>query len=118
MIQDIEMLPLRIMPKEIDASTFNLARLALVRLANPLRVSLADHRCLEVIVSQQQWVCVDACQDDQLIMSWREFDIQHRAAIHEPINCKLYLYHTHASLIMGSACDGLATILNELLHEH
>jgi len=118
MIQDIEMLPLRIMPKEIDANTFNLARLALVRLANPVRVSLAEHRCLEVIVSQQQWVCVDACKNDQLIMAWREFDMQHRTALHEPINCKLYLYHTHASLIMGTAPDGLARSLHELLHKH
>lgn len=118
MTEDVEIPPLRIMPKEIEASTFNLVRLALARLANPLRVSLIDHRCLDVILDLQQWICVDACKDDQLIMVWREFDMQHRAALHESINCKLYLHHMHASLIMGTARDDLAKSLNELLHNH
>ena len=106
------------MPKVIEATTFNLARLALLRIADPLRVSLTDHRCLDVILSPQQWLCVDACSEDQPILAWREFDMQHRDALHQPINCQLYLYHTHAGLIMGSARDGLAQVLTDLLHKH
>ena len=118
MTQNVELLPLRIMPKVIEATTFNLARLALLRVADPLRVSLTDHRCLDVILSQQQWLCVDACSEDQPILAWREFDMQHRDALHQPINCKLYLYHMHAGLIMGTARDCLAQVLTDLLHEH
>lgn len=118
MTQNVELLPLRIMPKVIEATTFNLARLALMRIADPLRVSLADHRCLDVILSQHEWLCVDACSEDQPILAWREFDMRHRAALHQPINCQLYLYHTHAGLIMGTARDGLTQVLTDLLHEH
>ena len=116
MTQKLERTPIRIMPKVIDATTFNQARLALLRIGNPLRVSLNDHRCLDVILSQELWLCVDACNDDQPIMAWREIETLHRDALHQPINCKLHLYHTHASLIMGSALDCLTQELSDLLH--
>jgi hypothetical protein len=118
MTQNVELLPLHIMPKVIEAATFNLARLALLRVANPLRVSLTDHRCLDIILSQQQWLCVDACSEDQPILAWREFDMLRRDALHQPINCKLYMYHMHAGLVMGTARDSLAQVLTDLLHEH
>mgnify|MGYP000498076403 FL=1 len=54
MDQDFELLSLRVLPKVIEAATFNQARLALLRVGNPLRVSLKDHRCLDVILSQEQ----------------------------------------------------------------
>ena len=116
MTQKFERTPMRIMPKVIEATTFNQARLALLRIGNPLRVSLNGHRCLDVILSQELWLCVDACNDDQPIMAWREIETLHRDALHQPINCKLHLYHTHASLIMGSALDCLAQELSDLLH--
>lgn len=118
MTQKFEWPPMRIFPKVIEAATFNQARLALLRVDNPLRVSLKGHRCLDVILSQEQWLCVDSCNNDQPIMAWREFEVQHRDALHQPINCKLYLYHTHAGLIMGTARDCLAQVLTDLLHEH
>jgi len=118
MTQNVELLPLRIMPKVIEAATFNLARLVLLRVANPLRVSLTDHRCLDIILSQKQWLCVDACREDQPVLAWREFDMLHRDALHQPINCKLYLYHMHAGLVMGTARDSLVQVLNDLLSEH
>ena len=116
--QKFELPPMRIMPKVIEAATFNQARLALLRISNPLRVSLKEHRCLDVILSEEQWLCVDSCNDDQPIMAWREFDTQHRDALHQPINCNLYLYHMHAGLIMGTARDNLTQVLTDLLHEN
>ena len=118
MDQDFELLSLRVLPKVIEAATFNQARLALLRVGNPLRVSLKDHRCLDVILSQEQWLCVDTCNDDQPIMAWREFDMQHRNELHKPIDCNLYMYHTHAGLIMGTARDSLTQVLTVILHEH
>ena len=116
MTDSVELLPLRIFPKVIDAETFNMARLALLRLANPLQVSLTEHHCLDVILSKQQWLCVDVCHDDMPIMAWREFDTRHRDVLHQPVNCMLHLYHTHASLIMGSALECLTQELSDLLH--
>lgn len=116
MTQNIDLIPLRVFPKVIEAATINMARLALVRVANPLRVSLEDHRGLDVILNQKEWLCVDSCNDDQIILAWREFDMRNRNALHQPVNCNLYLYHMHAGLIMGTARDSLTLALSDILH--
>ena len=111
--------PLKIMPKVITAVCYNHARLAMLRISNPLRVEIPDHTGLEVILNNQHWLCVDGFQGDQPIMAWCDFDTQnHNAALHEPIPCQLRLYHTHASLIMGSALDSLNQALVEKLEKH
>lgn len=108
--------PLRIMPKTIEAVCYNHARLALLRIKNPLRIEIEDHRGLEIILMDSYWLCVDSLQDDQPIMAWCDFDKHnHNSALHEPIPCQLHLYHTHAGLIMGSALDSLDKALAEKL---
>jgi len=108
--------PLRTMAKTIEANCYNHARLALSRIANPLRVILPDHRGLEVILENNLWLCVDTFNDDQPIMAWLDFDTRnHNQALHEPVPCKLQLYHMHAGLVMGSALDALGIVLAETL---
>lgn len=88
----------------------------MLRLGKPLRVDLPDHRGLDVILDNECWLCVDSAHDDQLIMMWCDFDTtKHNAALHEDVPCALHLYHTHASLIMGSALDALDQSLTEKL---
>lgn len=100
--------PLRVMPKTIEAVCYNHAHLALLRISNPLRVELPDHRGLEIILSRHDWLCVDSANDDQPIMAWLDFDTRsHNQALHEPVPCLLRLYHMHAGLVMGSALDAL-----------
>jgi hypothetical protein len=109
-------LSLRTMPKTIEAACYNQARLALLRLGNPLRVSLPDHRGLVITIHNNCWVCVDSFRDDQLIMVWQDFDTRkHNAALHEPVYCQLRLYHMQAGLIMGSALDALQQALAEMI---
>jgi hypothetical protein len=104
--------PLRVMPKTIEATCYNHVRLALRRLGNPLRVDLPEHRGLEIILYDNQWVCVDSTRDDQPVMAWIDFDTRrHRDALYEPVPCKLRLYHMHAGLVMGSALDALDQFL-------
>ena len=117
MSQSIDPLaPLRVMSKTIEAGCYNHVRLALSRLGNPLRIALPDHRGLEIIIENQLWLCVDANCDDQPVMAWTGFDTsKHNQALHEPVPCKLRLYHMHAGLIMGSALDALDQALAEKL---
>ena len=116
MSQDIEMPPLRIMSKKIEASCYNQARLSMLRLGKPLRVELPNHLGLEIILDDKYWMCVDSANDDQPIMTWSDFDTSmHNTALHEGVPCELHLYHTHASLIMGSALDALDQALTEML---
>ena len=103
--------PWRIFPKQIEATCFNRVRLALLRLENPLRIALAQHCGLEVILHDDNWLCVDSFADDQLILMWREFQIHPRENLHQPIACELWLYHHCAGLIMGSALDDLQHVV-------
>ena len=95
--------PWRIFPKTIEATCYNRGRLALLRIGYPLRVTLQQHRGLEVILSNTAWLCVDSNADDQPILAWREFQIHGRLNLYQPVSCELWLYHSCAGLIMGSA---------------
>ncbi|MBY0498399.1 MAG: hypothetical protein K2P74_02120 [Nitrosomonas sp.] len=106
--------PWRIFPKKIDAVCYNRGRLALLRLGHPLRVTLRQHRGLEVILDNAEWLCVDSNDEDRPILAWREFKIHARSNLHRPVGCELWLYHSCAGLIMGSALDDLNTALETL----
>lgn len=106
--------PLRIFPKKIEAACYNRARLALLRLGSPLRVTLKRHRGLEVILNNTVWLCVDSFADDQPILAWRDFKTQARNNLYRPIACDLWLFHRCASLIMGSAPEDLHRVLDEI----
>lgn len=108
--------PIRIMPKTIEASCYNHVRLALSRIENPHRVSLPDHRNLEMILDDAVWLCVDSARNDMPVMAWMDFDTrEHNEALHARVPCKLHLYHTHAGLVMGSVLDSLDEVLTEEL---
>lgn len=99
--------PLRVMPKEISATCYNSVRLAMLRLGRPLRVVLAGHRGLEMVLTDNAWWCVDSLADDQPIMAWREFASHGRDNLALPVACQLFLYHHCAGLIMGTALSDL-----------
>ncbi|MBT9611832.1 MAG: hypothetical protein IV108_01030 [Burkholderiales bacterium] len=107
--------PWRIFPKQIEAACYNRVRLALLRIENPLRIALARHRGLEVILHDDHWLCVDSFAEDQWVMAWREFQIHARDNLVEPIACNLWLYHHCASLITGSALDDLHQVVAQQL---
>jgi hypothetical protein len=107
--------PLRIFPKKIDSACYNRARLVLLRIGNPLRVTLQKHRGLEVILSNANWLCVDSFADDQPVMAWCDFKIQARNNLHLPVATNLWLFHSCSGLVMGSALDDLHQSLNEIV---
>lgn len=98
---------LRTFPKIIEAQDFNRVRLALARVAKPLRLSLPNHRGLEVILDDDCWLVVDSLKADEPVLARTAFKRPH-AALHEPVVCELRLYHMHAGLIMGTALEALA----------
>jgi len=106
--------PLRIFPKKIEAACYNRARLALLRLENPLRVTLQKHRGLDVILSNVNWLCVDSFAEDQPVLAWCNFKVHARSNLHQPIATDLWLFHSCSGLIMGSALDDLHQSLNEI----
>lgn len=100
-------IPLRTLPKIIEAGCYNRVRLALVRRGRPLRVALPGHRGLEMILEDRFWLCVDSLNDDQPVLGWHEFETAGRHELHAPVRCQLCFYHVQAGLVMGSVLDAL-----------
>ncbi len=113
----LDTLPLRSVPKHIEAACYNRVRLALLRLENPLRLSMEQDRGLDIILYDEAWFCIDSCADDQLVLAWRDFQIHGRDNLYEPITCELSLYHHCAGLIMGSVLDDLQHVIEKCLHQ-
>jgi hypothetical protein len=104
-----ELPALRTWPKVLEAGCYNRVRLSLRRIANPLRVALPGHRGLEMILDDRVWLCVDALHDDQPILAWHAFEA--RNGLHEPVACRLHVYHMHGGLVMGTALEALDAVL-------
>ncbi len=103
--------PLRKLPKQIDAVCYNRVRLALLRSRLPLRVALAQHRGLEIILTDTVWLAVDSLAEDQPVLAWCDFQVHGRDNLHYPIQCNLWLYHHCDGLIMGTALMDLCEVL-------
>jgi hypothetical protein len=101
------LIALRTLPKSIAATCYNAIRLALRRIANPLRVELPGHLGLCVILDDHVWLCVDGSQDDLPVLAWRDFEVHDRHALQDDVRCQLHLYHMQAGLVMGSALEAL-----------
>lgn len=54
----------RIMEGKVPASRFNLLRLAVLRLGNPLRVPLRALRSLQMYLDADSWTVVDTALND------------------------------------------------------
>ncbi len=101
--------------KVIEAEDYNRVRLALRRIGNPLQFELTAMKCLDIILTDQYWLCIDTCVGDRPIMAWTDFQPTDRSAIHTPVSCMLRLYHTHAGLVMGEVLEALGQMLSHQL---
>lgn len=106
---------MRSLPKSVDAKYYNRVRLALLRLANPLRVSLDELGDADMILEDGVWLCVDRSRDDLPLLAWKDFERKDRAALHQPIECTLHLYHAHAGMLMGRVLPELDRVLDRKL---
>lgn len=96
------------MRRVIEAADFNLVRLGLARLGNPLRLELGgDLRCLEVWLGDDFWLCRDACREQQAVLAWTSFELAERSGLHQPVACELHFYHDHAGLVMGEVLESI-----------
>ena len=94
----------------LPAAMFNEVRLALLRLQDSIRFPVRGLRTLHVILDRDAWIVVDTGLNDVPVLAWTEFETAHRDTLHQPIKCKLYLYHAHADIIIEA-------VLNELHKE-
>lgn len=104
--------PLKVMRKAVPAEVYNQIRLAMLRGTLPLRVDLTKHRGLYFIIAAHEWLAFDELAFDQTVLAWREFEVEDRDNLVEPVFCELSLYHSHSGLVMGSVLDEVAEILS------
>ncbi len=100
------------MSRTIDAACYNRVCLAVARLGEPLEVEIASLR-LTVHVERRLWVARSLINAIPL-MAWLDFDVA-RSALHEPVSCRVHLYHFHAGLLMGHTPQLLAGVLEDRL---
>ncbi len=118
MMDQRDMLALRTLPSAIEAARFNRVRLALLRVANPLRVSLrgrVGHG--DMLLGDTRWLYVDRDAGDLPLIAWTDFAVRGRSALTEPVSCNVHFYHSHAGLLLGSVMSDLDDVLADLLAE-
>jgi hypothetical protein len=102
----------------VTASCYNRARLALLRLGNPLRVDLDAVGQAAMILDDRGWLCVDSGETDQPLFLLTNFAVTGRSALHAPVQCEVRLYHAHAGLLLRNVLVALESTLNERLAAH
>ena len=100
--------PLRVLPKRIDGDCYNRIRVGLLRHGAPLRVRVPGHQGLEIILTDNAWLGLDAPRGDLPVLAWSRFQVTRRRALSDPVDCRLSIYHIHGGLVMGSALELLA----------
>lgn len=101
--------------KVIEAEDYNRVRLALRRISNPLQLELASMKCLEIVLTDHYWLCIDSCMGDRPVLAWTAFEVSGRTALNTSVACELRLYHSHGGLVMGEVLQKLGQVLNQKL---
>ena len=102
---------------EISALHFNHVQVALNRLGSSLRYPIPKLKHLDLILQKEAWIIVDRVLNDIPIAAWTDFKIEHREDLHQPIPCKLRIYHANANLILDRTLDAMELLLGEELTE-
>jgi len=103
---------------DIDSQLYNRARLALLRLEDPLRLRLPGLRGMDILLDSQAWVCVDRTLYDLPVLAWTDFEHAKRDSLHSPIRCLLHYYHIHADLIGDTILETVNRELDKCLRLH
>jgi len=99
----------------IDARYFNVWQRAQKRFGNCIRLEGLGLKQLEMVMTDQYWVCVDAIQYDCPVLAWVDFKIEDRDNLHKPIPCKLNYYHFAASAVRARILDAMETALTNYI---
>ncbi|SCZ61727.1 hypothetical protein [Thiohalomonas denitrificans] len=96
---------------KVDGADYNLVHRALSRDGPSIRLGLPGLKTLEMILQHDAWVVVDVAFNDLPVLAWTDFEAKGRSTLHEPVPCRIRLYHGHASMVLKRA---LQIVRNEL----
>jgi len=69
------------------------------------------------MLQKDAWIIVDRVLNDVPVVAWTDFQTEHRTTLHEPIKCRIRLYHAHGAIIMQRTLEAMELILGEMLDE-
>jgi hypothetical protein len=98
----------------VSAEHFNLVQIALKRLGSPIRLLLPKLRTLDLMLDEETWIIVDRNLNDIPVMAWLDFETRNRG-LHEPLKCRLNMYHAHANIILPRVIEAMTLLLGEQL---
>lgn len=99
----------------IKAVHFNHVQIALKRLGLSLRYRIPKLKHLDLILEKDAWIIVDRVLNDIPIAAWTNFQSSQRTGLHDPIICKLKLYHKDAHMILNRTLEAMELLLGEEL---
>ncbi len=88
--------PIRSIPYSLDAALYNHARLALLRIGNPLELEL-EYLGIDLVLEKSCWTGYHCLQISLPLIAWDGFDTS-RSALDAPVGCTVHLYHHHSWL--------------------
>ncbi|KPJ92800.1 MAG: hypothetical protein AMJ53_08670 [Gammaproteobacteria bacterium SG8_11] len=100
---------------QVNAMHFNHVQIALKKLGESIRLPIPKLKHLDLIVEKEAWIIVDRVLNDIPIAAWTDFQSEHRSNLHEPIACRLQLYHANADLILERTLEAMEMLLGEQL---
>ncbi len=98
---------------KVDAADYNLIHRALTRDGPSIRLSLSGLKTLRMILQHDAWVVVDTAYNDLPVLAWTDFEVRRRNTLHEPVPCRIRLYHGHASMVLKRALQAVRSELTE-----
>ena len=101
----------------LEAVHFNRVQIALKHLNKSIRLEIPKLRTLDLILEYDAWAIVDRSLNDMPMAVWGHFQTGRRDNLHEPIACKLRLYHMHARIILDQTIEAMELLLNEMLDD-
>lgn len=91
----------------LDAGFYNHVQLALKRLGQPLRLSIPGLKTLDLILQADAWIVVDRAFNDVPVVAWTAFDNKARQGLHQPMPCRIRLFHAHGGMILRRVLEAM-----------
>lgn len=100
---------------KVDAIYYNDVQTALKRINFEIRLQIPKLKHLDLILQKDAWIVVDKVLNDMPVLTWTNFEIEHRESLHEPVKCEVWFFHYAASVIMNRTLEAMDMMLGEEL---
>lgn len=91
----------------VEASFYNHVQLAFKRLGKELRLQIPGLKTLDLILQADAWIIVDRAFNDMPVVAWADFEGSDRAGLHQPVACRIRLFHANGGMILKRVLEAM-----------